>query len=98
MLVGEGSTWKEDHSNLGADFGQLEDFCTSWVKNFDVNPRSGCFLFVRRLKDVDENGGFCQNPSAIFVFAMELTSVPKKSPQTSCLSGLFVCFSFCHNI
>merc|ERR1712012_631787 len=29
---------------------------------------------------------------------MELTSVPKKSPQTSCLSGLFVCFSFFHNI
>ena len=61
VLVGEGSTWEEDHSNLGAGFGQLEDFCTSWVKNFDVNPRSGCSLFVRRLKDVDENGGFCQN-------------------------------------
>ena len=98
VLVGKESTWEEDHSNLGAGFGQLEDFCTSWVKNFDVNPRSGCSLFVRRLKDVDETGGFCQNPSAIFVFAMELTSVPKKSPQTSCLSGLFVCFSFCHNI
>ena len=61
MLVGKESTWEEDHSNLGAGFGQLEDFCTSWVKNFDVNPRSGCSLFVRRLKDVDENGGFCQN-------------------------------------
>ena len=61
MLVGKESTWEEDHSNLGAGFGQLEDFCTSWVKNFDVNPRSGCSLFVRRLKDVDENGDFCQN-------------------------------------
>ena len=61
MLVGKESTWEEDHSNLGAGFGQLEDFCTSWVKNFDVNPRSGCSLFVRRLKDADENGGFCQN-------------------------------------
>ena len=61
MLVGKESTWEEDHSNLGAGFGQLEDFCTSWVKNFDVNPHSGCSLFVRRLKDVDENGGFCQN-------------------------------------
>lgn len=38
---------------------------------------------------------FVKIASAIFVFAMELTSVPKKSPQTSCLSGLFVCFSFC---
>ena len=61
MLVGKESTWEEDHSNFGAGFGQLEDFCTSWVKNFDVNPRSGCSLFVRRLKDVDENGDFCQN-------------------------------------
>ena len=61
MLVGKESTWEEDHSNLGAGFGQLEDFCTSWVKNLDVNPHSGCSLFVRRLKDVDENGGFCQN-------------------------------------
>ena len=41
---------------------------------------------------------FVKIASAIFVFAMELTSVPKKSPKTSCLSGLFVCFSFCHNI
>ena len=29
VLVGKESTWEEDHSNLGAGFGQLEDFCTS---------------------------------------------------------------------
>ena len=28
VLVGKESTWEEDHSNLGAGFGQLEDFCT----------------------------------------------------------------------
>ena len=98
VLVGKESTWEEDHSNLGAGFGQLEDFCTSWVKNFDVNPRLVALSLCGTSKMWMRMAVFVKIASAIFVFAMELTSVPKKSPQTSCLSGLFVCFSFSHNI
>ena len=31
VLVSENVGWKDDQSNLGTGFGQIENFCTSWV-------------------------------------------------------------------